>query len=219
MNLLHSYFHSHTFFTVSPRGTVVINPVNASVSVGEDVSLTCSAMGGPRNLFQWYRRGFELPGENGTVLTLTNITLTDGAEYLCQVRNFAEAFNASTFVLIDPRITQHPSNVTATNGNQASLMCLAEAFPDPTYQWVYSNGSDIDLESVLGTDTDTLQFQPVEFGSEGSYVCTATANNVTATSDVAILFGKLQCVSCICHSFMMYTSLISPQFHLGELLQ
>ena len=197
---------------------MVISPTNESFAVGEDVNLTCSAMGGPRNLFQWYIDGLILPGENNTILTLTNITLYNGAEYTCEVRNFAGPFRATTFVYIDPEITLHPVSVLTTSGSNATLMCSAEAFPDPTYQWVYSNGLDIDLESVVGTDTDTLEFLPVEFGSEGGYVCTATANNVTAMSDVAILFGKLQCVG-ICHCFMIYTLLLSPQFHLREVLQ
>lgn len=215
MQLL-SLLSSHV--TVSSRGTVVISPTNESFAVGEDVNLTCSAMGGPRNLFQWYIDGLILPGENNTILTLTNITLYNGAEYTCEVRNFAGPFRATTFVYIDPEITLHPVSVLTTSGSNATLMCSAEAFPDPTYQWVYSNGLDIDLESVVGTDTDTLEFLPVEFGSEGGYVCTATANNVTAMSDVAILFGKLQCVG-ICHCFMIYTLLLSPQFHLREVLQ
>ena len=183
------YLHVH-YFSVSSRGTVVINPENESLTIGEDVNLTCSAMGGPRNLFQWYRSGTELHGENDTVLTITNITLDDGDEYLCQVRNFAGSFNTTTFFFIDPIITEHPSDLNAVNGTNVSLECRAEAFPDPTYEWTYSNGSSIDLGSVEGITTNMLRFFPAEFGSEGSYVCKATANNVTATSDVAILFCK-----------------------------
>jgi hypothetical protein len=173
---------------VSPRGTVVISPTNGSFSIGEDVNLTCSAMGGPRNIFQWFRSGVELEGENSTVLSLTNIALEDGTEYTCGVRNIGQRFDASTFVLINLVVTVHPTNFATTNGTNAMLECEAEAFPSPTYQWTYSNGSEITLNSVTGVETTTLQFLPAVFGSEGEYVCTATANNVTATSDEAILF-------------------------------
>ena len=179
---------------VSPKGTVVISPANGSFSVGNDGNLTCSAMGGPRNMFQWYKNGNKLEGENSTVLTLTNITLDDGDEYLCAVRNLGEAFNTTTFVFINPVITEHPSDIETTNGSSVVLECRAEAFPDPTYQWTYSNGSEISSGSIGGADTDRLEFLPAEFGVEGGYVCTATANGVTATSDVAVLFCESPCI-------------------------
>ena len=181
---------SYNFVPVSVRRTVVISPANGSFAIGDDVNLNCSARGGPRNMFQWYQDGMALVGENSSVLTLTNITLEDGAEYECEVRNFAGPFRTTTFVFINPQITQHPSDVTGTNGAVVMLVCQAEAFPDPTYEWTYSDGSTITLDSVEGIDTDTLLFLPALFGSEGSYVCMATANNVNATSDVAVLYCK-----------------------------
>ena len=167
-----------------------VNPVNESFSVGEDVNLTCSAMGGPGNTFQWSENSTDLEGENSTVLALTNITLDDGGEYTCSVTNSAGTSEASTFVFISPFITEHPSDIETTNGTNVSFQCQAEAFPDPTYQWTYSNGSEISSNLITGVDTDTLEFQPAEFGTEGIYVCTATANGVTTTSDTAVLFCK-----------------------------
>ena len=180
---------------VSNRGTVVISPTNGSFNIGDDVSLTCSGMGGPRNMFRWYRNDTELLGQNDATLTLVNITVDDGDEYMCVITNAAGSSNTTTFVFVNPTITEHPVDTTATSGANATLECLAEAFPDPSYEWTYSNGSNIELSSVVGTSTRTLQFLPAEFGSEGSYVCVASANNATATSDVAILFSKsLKCI-------------------------
>ena len=148
-------------------------------------------MGGPRNTFQWYKDSMSLSGENSSILTIVNVSLNDGAEYTCEVYNIGPPANASTFVFIGPRIIQQPLDATVTAGNNASLDCLAESFPDPTYQWTFSNGSTLNLNSVSGTETDTLSFQPAEYGNEGGYVCIASTNNITATSDVAILFSKL----------------------------
>ena len=182
-------------YIVSPRGTVAISPVNESFAVGEDAVLTCTAMGGPRNMFQWYRGGARL--ENNSVLTINNISLEDGGEYTCGVRNIGQEYYASTFVFISPRITRQPSDVGVTNGTMVILECRAEAFPDPSYEWTFSNGSNITTAdsvliptSVVGIDTDTLSFQPAEFGSEGGYICTATSNGVTATSNVAVLSSE-----------------------------
>lgn len=169
---------------------MAISPTNGSFNIGDDVNLTCSGMGGPRNMFRWYRNDTELLGQNDTTLTLVNITVDDGDEYLCVVANAAGSFNTTTFVFVNPSITEHPVDATATNGANATLECQAEAFPDPSYEWTYSNGSSIELSSVVGTSSSTLQFLPAEFGSEGSYMCVASANNATATSDAAVLFSK-----------------------------
>ena len=157
---------------------MTISPVNESFAVGENAVLTCTAMGGPRNMFQWYRGGARL--ENNSVLTINNVSLEDGGEYTCGVRNIGQEFYVSTFVFISPRITRQPSDVRVTNGTTIILKCLAEAFPDPSYEWTFSNGSNIATSdsvlihttagSVVGIDTDTLRFQPAEFGSEGGYV-------------------------------------------------
>ena len=191
---------SYNFCLVSVRGTVVISPANGSFAIGDDVNLNCSARGGPRNMFQWYQDGMALVGENSSVLTLTDITLEDGAEYECEVRNLAGPFTTTTFLLINPEITQHPSDINTNNGTEVMLVCQAEAFPDPTYEWTYSDGSTIALDSIEGIDTNALRFLPAVFGSEGSYVCTATANNDTATSDMAVLYCKyLNCLYNLCN--------------------
>ena len=169
---------------------MVINPANESFDIGQDVNLNCSAMGGPRNMFQWLKDGIELPGENSTILALTSIAVDDGGEYTCEVSNFAGTFNTSVFVFINPRITLNPSDANVTNGTDVELNCQAESCPVPTYEWTYSNGSSIAIESVLGIGDEQLQFRPAEFGSEGSYVCSATANNMTVTSLVATLYSK-----------------------------
>ena len=160
--------------------------------MGDDATLTCTAMGGPRNMFQWYRGSMRLNGENSSVLTIVNVSLDDGNEYTCEVHNIGPPANASTFVFIGPRIIQQPLDETVTAGTNVTLDCLAESFPDPTYEWTFSNGSTINLNSVLGTEINTLTFQPAEYGNEGGYVCTATTNNITAISDVAVLFSKLK---------------------------
>lgn len=106
------------------------------------------------------------------------------------MRNSAGASNSTSFLYIYPRITEDPVNVNLSSGTNATLTCQAEAFPDPTYLWTYSNGTSIMIDNVEGIDSDTLQFLPAQFGSEGYYVCTANANNFTVISEVATLSGK-----------------------------
>jgi len=67
------------------------------------------------------------------------------------------------------------------------LACEAEAFPEPQYQWMRVGG--MFSENVAGVDSSLLVFNPVIFGDEGDYYCSATSNRVTVTSDNATLTG------------------------------
>lgn len=149
-------------------------------------------MGGPDNLYQWFKNSTALADENMTTLTLIEVTPADGDEYTCVVTNAAGSANDSISLNINPAITGNPLSVDVTSGENVTLTCEAEAFPEPTYQWTYSNGTEISLSNVEGVETDTLQFLPAMFGSEGSYICITSSNNVTASSEAATVSGKSQ---------------------------
>ena len=49
------------------------------LSLGDNVTFTCSALGGPNNMFQWQKDGQDLLSESQ--FTLTNVNATDGGLY------------------------------------------------------------------------------------------------------------------------------------------
>ena len=59
-------------------------------------SITCSAQGGPNNMFEWSKQGVIV--SNSDVLELTMITGSDGGLYVCTVTNDAGSDTASTSV-------------------------------------------------------------------------------------------------------------------------
>ena len=72
---------------MSPFGTVVVWPENSFVKESDNVTLTCSADGGPNNDYMWFYGSTSLT--NGPVLELSNIRASDGGEYTCVVSNAA----------------------------------------------------------------------------------------------------------------------------------
>ena len=83
---------------VSPQGSVFITPPgNVLTSFNSTVSLTCSAQGGPNNMFEWSKQGVIV--SNSDVLELTMITGSDGGVYQCTVTNDAGSDTASTSVI------------------------------------------------------------------------------------------------------------------------
>ena len=174
----------HSINTVSPEGSVSVSPFNMVFNRSDNVTLNCSAQGGPDNTYQWQRNGTDLDSETMQTLTLTQINATDGGEYTCVVSNAAGSGSASTLLNVSPEIVIDPTDMSARNGTVRMLVCEAEAFPEPQYQWMRVSG-----ENVVGVDSSILVFDPVIFGDEGGYYCRATSNGVTVTSDTATLTG------------------------------
>ena len=73
---------------VSPEGSVEISPVDITTTVNLTVNITCSAEGGPNNVFEWSKQGTGVVS-NDNVLEFPMITGTDGAVYECTMSNAA----------------------------------------------------------------------------------------------------------------------------------
>ena len=161
----------------------------------DNITLNCLAVGGPDIFYQWLSNGTDISGEISTTLMLTNVNASNGGEYSCVVSNSVGGDSASTFVFISPYFTTQPENTGGSNGSTLTLMCEAEAFPSPQYQWAYADGADI-REAVIGINSTMLYFNPLIFGDEGNYFCNATSGRVTVESNLVTLTGKsyLYCI-------------------------
>ena len=67
----------------------MISPDNINAMVNATVNVTCSAQGGPDNMFEWRIQGIEEVVTNEAVLEFPMIQGTDGAVYECTVANAA----------------------------------------------------------------------------------------------------------------------------------
>ena len=59
------------------------------VEYGDDLLLTCTASGGPNNMFRWSKDGNLLDDGTDGILNITDVTATDGGLYECVVNNTA----------------------------------------------------------------------------------------------------------------------------------
>ena len=182
-----------------------VTPFNI-LSRGDNVTLTCSARGGPDNMFQWQRNGTDLPGESQTTLQLTDIGATDGGVYTCVVSNAAGNSSMSTTINIRLYFAMQPMDINTEAGQNHMLTCGAEAFPEPTIQWFRDDGADFGMD-VTGMDTSDLMFTPVQFGDEGDYYCTATSNGESTNSTTVTLTGEVLYLHYIHSSMCSYISI------------
>lgn len=158
-------------------------------NVGDDVTLMCSGDGGPGNVYQWQVNSSDIDGATLPTLTLTNIQSSAGGEYTCIVTNEAGSDDASTFLYVSPHFNTQPSDQLTVNGSSISLLCDAQAFPSPDYQWIRVDGEPI--RAGIPNSTPMLVINPVMFGDEGDYYCNATSLNAIVQSSVATITGIL----------------------------
>ena len=153
---------------------------------GEDVILNCSALGGPDVTFQWLINGSNILGETSSSLSLFNVNASTGGEYTCVVSNQAGNDSACTSVFISPYFIVQPESTGGSNGSIVMLMCEAEAFPAPTYQWIHEGEM---IRSDLRNGSEVLTFDPLQFGDEGFYICNVTSGESSHLSEVVTLSG------------------------------
>lgn len=173
-------------YTVSPEGSVRVEPIDRVYTQDENATFTCTSMGGLNNVIQWYMDGVPIIRATAEQLLIRDIEALDGGVYTCTVSNSAGNESTNTTLYVAPYFIEHALDVSTTNGSNVGFNCLAEAFPEPTYLWRRANNESIRNEA-LGSDTNMLMYAPVLFGDEGPYYCEARILNVTTPSENATL--------------------------------
>lgn len=172
-------------FIVSPEGSGAISPLDVVACLNDDVTLICTAMGGPNTTFQWKMNG-TIVGNDST-LTLAAIDASYGGNYTCTMSNAAGTDSASTTIYIAPYIvTPLEKQTLAFNGTDVIIFCNAAGFPTPTVSWVNAMGLEV-------SSTSLLQSNPTIFGLEGVYRCVAKTEINRSTfniTDETIFIGN-----------------------------
>ena len=187
-----NHFSLSVFDAVSPKGSVLLDPVDVTRDRFDMHVFTCSAQGGPNNAFQWFFDGSPVTPSSPTEsdYTISNISASDGGQYTCVVSNAAGNASNSTTLFVSPYIVTDPTSlVLSSNGSQQVLECEAEAFPAPTYAWTKLTGPDSPMIVVESSSSGNLMLQTV-FGSEGAYVCTASSRGLTVNSSQSTMYGE-----------------------------
>jgi Immunoglobulin domain/Immunoglobulin I-set domain len=81
--------HSDTaFLNVSEAPFITQHPISQVAALGDTITFTAAAIGDPPLAFQWIKDDADLPGEEGTSLTLNSVTEADAGVYKVRVFNF-----------------------------------------------------------------------------------------------------------------------------------
>ena len=179
---------------VSPEGNVSVSPQGQVTSKGDNITLNCSAPGGPNNSYSWEKNGVPI-SQNESILPLMDIDASSGGNYTCTVSNTAGNDSASTTLYVAPYIITPLEEQTPTaSGSNVNISCDAAGFPSPTVNWVVMTNMEV-------SNTSLLQFNPIIFGDEGLYRCVASVEidglNFNAT-DETTLVGMFSVMIILC---------------------
>ena len=180
-----------------------MDPVDIVYDEGDNVTFTCSSLGGPNNTLQWLKDGLDLNGSTSEILTLVSITvIDDGGVYTCVTSNAAGSDNASVRLNIRPVFIIHPMSQSIVNGTDISFNCSAMGFPEPVYTWFRE---DDDLpQSAMVVNSSILVFEPAVFGDQGIYYCNATSSDVSVSSETAILTSQSFIIDFVCITITIF---------------
>uniref|UniRef100_A0A4W6G342 Neural cell adhesion molecule 1b n=1 Tax=Lates calcarifer TaxID=8187 RepID=A0A4W6G342_LATCA len=175
---------------VLPTIRVWQSEVNATADVGQPAMLTCAVDGYPEPMVTWTRNEVVLESgekysfnEDGSEMTIMDVTKLDEGEYTCIAKNKAgeSEQELSLRVFVKPKITYIVNQSTSEMEEQVTLTCEASGDPTPTISWsygerVFTEGEQsLDGNVVVRSDArvSSLTLKYVKYTDAGQYLCTA----------------------------------------------
>ena len=168
-------------------------PQSLTVVQGQNATFSANAIGTAPLSYQWRFAGVNIPGANGTSLTLVNVVPSQAGLYSVVISNAggtATSANATLTVLTPPTITPgangggpdgHPQSLTVVQGQNATFSVNATGTAPLTYQWRFGGVSIAGATNTSVTLTNVLAVQ------EGLYSVVISNSGGSTTSSNATL--------------------------------
>ncbi|KAM9319210.1 neural cell adhesion molecule 1b [Pholidichthys leucotaenia] len=192
---------------VLPTIRIWQSEVNATADVGQPAILTCAVDGYPEPMVTWTRNLVVLEAgekysfnEDGSEMTIMDVTKLDEGDYTCIAKNKAgeSEQELSLRVFVKPKITYILNQTTTEMEEQVTLTCEASGDPTPTINWsygerVFTEGEQahlnriyqaswtrpeqyksLDGNVVVRSDArvSSLTLKDVKYTDAGQYLCT-----------------------------------------------
>uniref|UniRef100_A0A8C2JBP6 Neural cell adhesion molecule 1a n=1 Tax=Cyprinus carpio TaxID=7962 RepID=A0A8C2JBP6_CYPCA len=165
--------------------------LNATADINQAVMLACYADGYPEPTVTWQKEQvFESKlygkynlNEDGSELTIKDVTKLDEGDYQCIARNKAgeRSEEVSLSVFVQPKITFLENQTASELEEQITLTCEATGDPTPNIIWSFGrrvfteNEQSLDGNVIVRSDArvSSLTLKYVQFTDAGQYLCTA----------------------------------------------
>ncbi|XP_052443808.1 neural cell adhesion molecule 1 isoform X4 [Carassius gibelio] len=174
--------------------------LNATADINQSVTLACYADGYPEPTVTWARGNIVLESdgkynlnEDGSELTIKDVTKLDEGDYQCIARNKAgeRSKEVSLNVFVQPKITFLENQTASELEEQITLTCEATGDPTPNIIWSFGRRvfteneqaswtrpekhKSLDGNVIVRSDArvSSLTLKYVQFTDAGQYLCTA----------------------------------------------
>ncbi|RVE64984.1 hypothetical protein OJAV_G00131250 [Oryzias javanicus] len=193
---------------VRPTVRILQSELNATADVGQPAKMTCAVDGYPEPMVTWTRNGVDLEtgekysfNEDGSEITIMDVTKLDEGEYTCIAKNKAgkDDKELSLRVFVKPKITYIVNQTSSEMEEQVTLTCEASGDPTPTISWssgdhVFTEGEQAHLNRIYQASwtrpeqhkspdgnvvvrsdarVSSLTLKYVKYTDAGQYLCTA----------------------------------------------
>ncbi|MFC2111163.1 immunoglobulin domain-containing protein [Bacteroidota bacterium] len=123
-----------------------ITSQSSSSSVCENQSLTLSATasGAQPLTYQWYKNSISIAGATNNTYTISSVSTTDAATYVCRATNscgYDESNGIVITVKTAPTLSSQTSSTSVCQGSSTSFTVTAGGTTPITYQWYNSIGA------------------------------------------------------------------------------
>ena len=170
---------------------ILVHPLGAIVTGGDDVQFFVAAIGAPPLTYQWRFQGGLLKDQTNAVLQLANVNRRQSGNYSVQVRNAlgtATSINAPLTVN-DPVILTEPAGTQANQGDNVCFFVDAFGSQPLRYQWFFKGvtlaGETNRLLCLTGVTKAQSGDYTVRVTSEGGYLNSQKA--ALSVHDLSIL--------------------------------
>ncbi len=174
---------------VAATGTIITQPTPQTACTGASAVFVCNATGGSIS-YQWKKDGVAMidganvSGSTTATLTITSISATDVATYVCEATSTCSGVltsnTATLSVSNSTTISSQPVSLTKCTGDMADFSVTATG-SGISYQWA-KNGTDIS-----GATNSTYSISSVAVSDAGSYACDITGSCSFVSSNAAVL--------------------------------
>ena len=187
--------------TTGPSAPVVTqNPSNLTVTAGQQATFTAAASGTPTPTVIWQvstnggATYNNISWATSTTLSFTTISSHNGYLFRAVFTNSVGTATTTAATLtvnpggpVAPSITQNPSNLTVTAGQQATFTALANGEPTPTVIWQVSTNGGATYNNIGWATSTTLSFTTISSHNGFLFRAVFTNSAGTATTTVATL--------------------------------
>lgn len=167
--------------------TITQQPQHQSLSSGEQLQLSVSAVGSGPLAYTWQRGGSVIPGVDTATLTIPSTTLADAGSYRVTVSNnygsiasqFADVIVTESIAPVS--ITSQPEDISVLEGATATFSVSATGGGFISYQW-RKDGS-----AIQGANSSSLLLSNLQLDDGGFYDVLVSNSQGTLTSSSAEL--------------------------------